>query len=77
MKPGAPSSKRTPKTKRRPVKGSKRGSSEGFEDQAAVEAALNRGVREALKAHKRAGRSIVISRNGQVVQVPPEQIEID
>jgi hypothetical protein len=77
MKPGAPSSKRTPKTKRRPVKGSKGGSSELFGDQAAMEAALNRGVREALKAHKRAGRPIVISRNGQVVHVPPEQIDVD
>jgi hypothetical protein len=47
-----------------------------FENPAVIEAALNRGVREALKTHKRAGRSIVVSRNGKVVHVPPDQIDI-
>ena len=47
-----------------------------FENPAVIEAALNRGVREALKAHKHAGRSIVVSRNGKVVHIPPDQIDI-
>lgn len=34
------------------------------------------GAAKALAEHKKAGRSIAISKNGKVVDVPPEQIEI-
>jgi len=41
-----------------------------------VEAAVQAAVRDALAAHKRAGNSIVVWENGQVVWIPPDQIEI-
>ncbi len=48
-----------------------------FADDQAVEAALNRGVREALLRHKRLGESIAVWRDGGVVIVPPEEIVVD
>ncbi len=48
-----------------------------FADDKGVEAALNRGVREALLRHKRLGESIAVWRDGQVVIVPPEEIVVD
>ncbi len=41
-----------------------------------VEAAMNKGVREALRRHKLLGESIAVWRDGKVVIVPPEEIEI-
>ena len=41
-----------------------------------VEAAVQAAVRDALIAHKRAGNPIVVWENGQVVWIPPDQIEI-
>ncbi len=34
------------------------------------------GVAKALAEHKKAGRSIVVWRDGKVVRVPPEDIQI-
>jgi len=47
-----------------------------LEDHAAVEAALGRAVRRALLEHKRAGNPICAWRDGKVVWIPPEEIEI-
>lgn len=41
-----------------------------------VEAIFRRAVRHALWQHKQLGQSIAVSRNGQVVLVPPEEISI-
>jgi hypothetical protein len=41
-----------------------------------VEAAMNRSIREALRRHKLLGESIAVSRDGKVVIVPPEEIEL-
>jgi len=41
-----------------------------------IERALRRGVREALIRHKKLGQPIVIWRDGKVVWVPAEEIEI-
>jgi hypothetical protein len=41
-----------------------------------VEAAMNRGVRDALRRHKLLGESIAVMRDGKVVIVPPEEIVV-
>jgi hypothetical protein len=41
-----------------------------------VDAAMKRGVREALRRHKLLGESIAVWRDGKVVIVPPEEIEL-
>ncbi len=41
-----------------------------------AEEALKRAVAETLADHKRAGDPIFVWRNGKVVEIPPEQIEI-
>lgn len=41
-----------------------------------VDFGVRRGVARALAEHKKAGRSIVISKNGKIVKIPPEKIEI-
>jgi hypothetical protein len=41
-----------------------------FRDGRAIDRALKKAVRLALEAHRRAGRSIVVSRNGRVVRIP-------
>ena len=38
--------------------------------------AMREAVREAIRRHKLLGQSIVVSREGKVVIVPPEEIEI-
>jgi hypothetical protein len=42
----------------------------------AVAAAAREAVREALIKHKKLGQSIATSINGQIVWIPPEEIEI-
>ena len=37
---------------------------------------IRKGVRNALREHKRAGRCIYISRNGKVVKLTPQQIPV-
>ena len=46
------------------------------EDDAAIEQAMTRAVREAVLRHKRLAEPIVVWRDGQVV-VPPEEIPED
>lgn len=41
-----------------------------------IEGILRRAVRHALLEHKRAGNSVAVSRGGQVVLIPAEEIEI-
>jgi hypothetical protein len=41
-----------------------------------AEEALKKAVAETIADHKRAGYPIVIWRDGEVVQIPPEQIEV-
>jgi hypothetical protein len=41
-----------------------------------VDFGVKRGVARALAEHKKAGKSIVISQNGKIVEIPPEKIEI-
>jgi hypothetical protein len=47
-----------------------------FTDDVAMQRAMNRGVREALRRHKLLGESIVVWEDGEIVEVPPEEIEI-
>ncbi len=48
-----------------------------FADDEAVEAALNRAVRNAVLRHKKLGESVAVWRDGRVVIVPPEEIDVD
>ena len=41
-----------------------------------IDRAAREGVRQALLRHKRLGESIVVWRDGRVVEVPAEEIEI-
>jgi len=41
----------------------------------AVNAAITRGVREALLKHKQAGNPVAVSRNGEIVFLQPDEIE--
>jgi hypothetical protein len=41
-----------------------------------IDAAMKKAVRDALRRHKLLGESIAVSRDGKVVIVPPEEIEI-
>lgn len=42
----------------------------------AIELILQEGVRQALLIHKRLGNPIAICRDGKVVIIPPEEIDI-
>ena len=48
-----------------------------FAEGTLIDAALARGVREALRRHKRAGLPVVEWRNGRVRWVAPEAIRIE
>jgi hypothetical protein len=48
-----------------------------FDDPEAVTAAINKALRNARIAHKQQGVPMATWRDGKVVLVPPEQIEID
>ena len=41
-----------------------------------INLAYERAVREALIKHKKAGNSVVISRDGEIVTLTPDEIEI-
>ncbi len=43
----------------------------------AIQSTLREAVQRALLAHKRAGVPIVVSRDGKVVEIPPEEIPVD
>ena len=47
-----------------------------FEDGTEIDAALVRGVREALIRHKKLGESIVVWEDGKVVVLPPDKIPV-
>ena len=47
-----------------------------LEDTDRIEAALRRAAREAALAHKREGLPLVIWEDGEVVLVPPDEIEV-
>lgn len=57
-------------------KGSGRSPVERAQDTALIERALARAVREALIDHKRAGNPVAAWRDGQVVEIQPEDIVI-
>ena len=48
-----------------------------MEDDELIDGAMRDAVRQALLDHKRTGDPIVISENGKVVWIPPEDISID
>jgi len=48
-----------------------------WEDGRAIDRALREAVREALLRHKKLGESIVVWKDGKVVWVPPEEIEVE
>lgn len=41
-----------------------------------INKAYERAVREALTKHKKDGNSVVVSRNGEIVTLTPDEIEI-
>ena len=48
-----------------------------WRDREGMEAAMRRAVNAALLRHKKLGESIAVWRDGRVVIVPPEEIEVD
>ena len=42
-----------------------------------LEDAVNRAVTAALRRHKELGQSVVMWRDGKIVTVPPEEIDVD
>lgn len=48
-----------------------------FADSMAMHQAMKSAVREAMLRHKRLGQSIAVWRDGQVVEIPPEEIPDD
>ncbi len=48
-----------------------------FFDEERALAAIARGVRRALWRHKQLGESIVVWKDGRVVEIPPEEIPVD
>lgn len=39
--------------------------------------AITEGVKQARREHKQAGRPIVVEKNGKIVLIPPEEIDLD
>ena len=48
-----------------------------FEDDEKISQSMGRAVQNALRMHKLLGQPIVIWRDGKVVWVPPEEIELE
>ncbi len=48
-----------------------------FKDTDRVTAAIQAGIQIALLQHKKMGNSICISRNGEIIWIPPEQIHVE
>lgn len=44
------------------------------EDRRVIDRAINRGIRKALLRHKAAGLPVVISRDGKIFLIQPEEI---
>lgn len=49
---------------------------EALADQDKITEALATGVREALKRHKQAGNPVVVWRDGKMVWLKPEEIQV-
>jgi hypothetical protein len=47
-----------------------------YSDDEALERAMGKAVREALRVHKLMGDPIVVWRDGRVVWIPPEEIHL-
>jgi hypothetical protein len=47
-----------------------------FLEGAPIDEALRKAVREALRRHKKLGNSIVVWRNGQIVHVSADEIQV-
>lgn len=45
-------------------------------DSTRVLRAVSEGVQQARREHKQAGRPIVVERDGKIVLIPPEEIEV-
>ncbi len=45
------------------------------EDRGVIGRAIDRGIRKALLRHKAAGLPVVVSRDGKIVSIQPEDIE--
>ena len=50
---------------------------ERFRDVKLIQEVLNRAVREALLRHKQAGNPIAVWQDGQVVWIPPGEIQVE
>ncbi len=50
---------------------------DAFRDGARIDGALQKGVRDALRVHKKLGHSIIIGVEGKPVRLPPDQIPVD
>ena len=48
-----------------------------MKDGVLIDAAIERGVRDALREHKLFGNPVPIWENGKVVWIPPEDIPVD
>jgi hypothetical protein len=48
-----------------------------FDEGIEIDEALEQAAREAYLLHKRLGRPIIVWENEQVVEIPPEEIEIE
>lgn len=51
--------------------------SEILDERTAIDEALRAGVRRALLRHKKLGESIVVWRDGKVVEIPAEDIAVE
>lgn len=50
---------------------------ERFRDREGIDRAIRAGVQNALRIHKLLGYPIAVGRDGKVVIIPPEEIELD
>lgn len=48
-----------------------------LEDREAVDRALQKAVRDAVRRHKLLGNPVAVWRDGSVLWIPPEQIEVE
>ena len=48
-----------------------------FEHPTAIDEALREGTRDALRFHKRMGNPVVVWRDGKIVWLKPEEIEVE
>jgi hypothetical protein len=55
----------------------RRSAAERVDDLPAIQEAMARGIRAALRRHKRAGNPVAIWRDGAVVLIAPEDIPVD